>query len=341
MHACMVAVVCYFYVGGHQGGPCIYLHIPAVRAGRREARGYIHTSIRRAAAGAADTHIPDKNGRRPVRPIPIPTYPPTRKLKKEGLLQICTTPNKNRNPGPLVLEKKLVSSPGAFAAPSLVDVDAYCARMMKTTHDITSLSLVVALALVGLGVELALLTRGDAAAAAAATPSLGEAAAAVTRRLIADARGASAGTWLAVGTQVLAYVGLAARGELTLRLASFAGTACSHAGNWLKVGVACTCRRMARSWRTLNEGLGGPAQGRPESVTTRVPRACSPADGMTRRVRVRVDAAPPSHGPTLIPSFRAHPPVHGDWLVVFDDARVPPPPPPPPPPPLPRPSGRT
>ena len=49
-------------------------------AGRREARGYIHTPRRRAAAGVADTHIPDKNGRRPARPIPTYT------TRKKGLL---------------------------------------------------------------------------------------------------------------------------------------------------------------------------------------------------------------------------------------------------------------
>ena len=60
-------------------GPCIYLHTHGARGDARRADTYTHRA-RRAAAGAADTHIPDKKGRRPARPIP--TYP----TRKKGLL---------------------------------------------------------------------------------------------------------------------------------------------------------------------------------------------------------------------------------------------------------------
>ena len=75
----MTAVVCFFKRMRPPGGPYVYPHTRGARGDARRADTYIHRA-RRAAAGAADTHIPDKNGRRPARPIP--TYP----TRKKGLL---------------------------------------------------------------------------------------------------------------------------------------------------------------------------------------------------------------------------------------------------------------
>ena len=52
--------------------------------------------------------------------------------------------------------------------------------------------------------------------------------------VLSDVRSAKLATWISVSKELLSYVGLVLKGELSLRLASLAASSCSYATNWLK-----------------------------------------------------------------------------------------------------------